>query len=367
MATSARVALATLFVLPLLAGCAYEMPEEETALTSEEIVGGALAPKQPAVASILYEQDANTYICTGTLISPTVVLTAAHCIVPTPPAKQSSKWRVYFGQNIANAAASDWIPVAQAAAHPGYKPNSFGNGKDAGVLVLSKPVTSVSPITPNRAALPASAVGGQLTVVGFGNNDGAKGTGAGTKRTGQLRITEIRAEELSAGQPGLTTCQGDSGGPWLARTQNGSPTVVGITSYGPIGCTNAGSATRVDKVMDFVGQFLNGQTPPPPANPAPPPPNQPPPAAATDLAAGVTVNGSVTGTEIDTFTFTTASTKITFRGTGDAQIIIRTSSGSQSIGSGNVQASINVGTPAKFTVQVRSPSGKAQTYTLRRD
>jgi secreted trypsin-like serine protease len=363
MSTSARVALATLFTLPLLAGCTGDVSEEETALSSEEIVGGTVENGQPAVASILYDQDNSTYICSGTLISANVVLTAAHCIVPTPPAKKSSNWRVYFGPSVAAAKASDWIPVSQAAAHPGYVPNGFGKGKDAGVLVLSKAVTNVTPIPPNRTALTPAIVGGALTVVGFGNNDGAKGTGAGTKRTGQLRITDVRTEELSAGQPGLTTCQGDSGGPWFAKTANGGATVVGITSYGPIGCTNAGSATRVDKVMDFVAPFLGKGAPP-----KQPPPNNPPPGnAPTELNAGTTVKGSVTGNETDTFTFTTGSAKITFNGTGDAQIIIRNSNGGQSVASGNVTATMQTYPAAKFTIQVRSPSGAAQSYTLRRD
>jgi hypothetical protein len=107
-----------------------------------------------------------------------------------------------------------------------------------------------------------------------------------------VKITQVRAEELSAGMPGRTTCQGDSGGPWLG-TVGGKTVIMGLTSYGPAGCTDAASATRVDRVLDFIDQFLDGAEPPPvngaplPDNgspgpdfdpdPTPPPPPPPPP------------------------------------------------------------------------------------------
>src|SRR5262249_34494299 len=146
-------------------------------------------------------------------------------------------------------------------------------------------------------------------------NDGANATGDGLKRTAELRVTRVGPEELSAGAPGTTTCQGDSGGPWLSQS-GGVPTIIGLTSYGPIGCGDASTATRVDRVMDFLMPSLNRTAPPAPQPPvtlpppavtpapaviAPPPVINPPPPGGGTVQPGSTVQGTVSGAQTDSY------------------------------------------------------------------
>jgi hypothetical protein len=355
-------------------GCAADPWVEETGSSTKEIIGGAVDTAHPAVVAVLTDMaDGSAGICTGTVIAPDVVLTAAHCVVPP-----NVGWHVLFGTSTSTPGAPV-LPVKQAIAHPGFDRSTIGSansrGQDVGVLVLSSPVTAVRPMPINRRALTPAMESMQLTFVGFGDDDGVNATGAGIKRTARASITEVRDEELSAGITGRTTCQGDSGGPWFGKV-NGVETLLGTTSYGREGCTGAASATRVDRVLDFIEPFLTERAPaqddppipgePPPADDPPTPAPPPDEANGGPLAAGTTVNGSVAGAEVDRFTFTASSVRLRFETAGDAEIVVE-GGGSRSVGRGSSSVSLGISPAATFTVSIRSPSGGAQSYTLSRE
>ena len=75
----ARDMRACLLAAVLLAGC-IEQPS--TSHISKPVIGGEITPEGefPCVGA-LWLSSQNTFECTGTLIAPDVVLTAAHCIV----------------------------------------------------------------------------------------------------------------------------------------------------------------------------------------------------------------------------------------------------------------------------------------------
>src|SRR5260221_447053 len=67
-----------------LAGCSAYDPPETTDTLDDPIVGGVPDAGDPAVAALLYF-DPNQrlqFLCSATLVSPTVLLTAAHCVFP---------------------------------------------------------------------------------------------------------------------------------------------------------------------------------------------------------------------------------------------------------------------------------------------
>jgi secreted trypsin-like serine protease len=233
-------------------GCGVEEESDETESTESEIIGGSLDNGHPAVVAVTFQSTAGSFICTGTLITPTAVVTAAHCLLPSPGHPAYTNWQVAVGSSVSSAAI---FPVVKAYPHPEYQPGVTGVGNDAAVLLLGSPVNGIRPLAFNRRPLGTSLEGQNLTLVGYGNDNGQNGTGNGVKRTATVRITDVRNEELDAGMPGRTTCQGDSGGPWLMR-RNRQWVIVGLTAYGPVGCTDAGSATRVDRVADFVMSVL---------------------------------------------------------------------------------------------------------------
>jgi V8-like Glu-specific endopeptidase len=260
--------------------CGNAGPGEELGKSGEEIVGGAVDNGHPTVARLALEtKDAfgnkGTGTCTGTLVSPTVIVSAAHCVRLTGSyglEMKLTKATAFFGTDATAAAPAALKPIKEWHAHPSYD-RSVTSPNDIAVFILASPEsTAASPI--NRSPLSGDSVGKAVTSVGFGLTKGGASETVGIKRqvTTSLVSLASNGKHFSYGKAGATTCQGDSGGPEL-MTLGGKETLVGVTSYGPGPC-ESGSATavRVDAHLDFLDKYLGGGgTAPPPDAGAPTP------------------------------------------------------------------------------------------------
>src|SRR5215472_10860622 len=242
----------------LLASCdpTFSLPNDEH---RERLVGGTVDTGDPAVG-LMRARTSPTEgaYCTGTLIAPTVFLTAAHC---TDFATPSIPFDVYFGSDFRQASASDWLPAIETHFNPQYNGNLPDQGHDCGVLILRDPVTTTPPIPYNRDPLSTSLRGHAVRLVGYGLNDGNAMTGLGVKRELTTTIVDVEPAVISVGDPTHTTCQGDSGGPMLS-SETGTPTLIGVTPYGTQACTGAGFSTRVDLCAIWIDGFLPDTIPP---------------------------------------------------------------------------------------------------------
>src|ERR671912_913295 len=125
---------------------APQAADEQTpyASVSPLIVGGTAAPngKYPFMAALLDKRrpgDAfDQLFCGGTLIDKDSVLTAAHCLVNAKP----DKLQVVVGRTALNQDRGLLRSVSRRFIHPRYN----GNGYDAAVLKLSRPVKGIKPI-----------------------------------------------------------------------------------------------------------------------------------------------------------------------------------------------------------------------------
>jgi hypothetical protein len=249
-------------VLLLMAAGACGVPAElGLSVEQQSVVGGVLEPGSPAVGAILpvaptcgSPAEASPVTCTGTLVAPRVVLTAAHCVENADAPQVLS---VVFASEPARASASERVRAIDGRPHPAWRAGE----NDIGVLILAEDAPVV-PVPLDESALPVDIVGRITRVVGFGLDDQGR---TGSRRSGTARVTAVEAGTFSMeAAPGMT-CGGDSGGPSFLEVDS-AERLVGVTSFGDLACTR-GTNTRVDVHAAFLRTILDEVAQAPPARP----------------------------------------------------------------------------------------------------
>lgn len=272
-----KVSVVVLLLLALI----FSNVSFASAVTDGELDGNG----HPEVVLLLMEIGGQpAFRCSGTLLSPTVLLTAGHCTNDYPDEPYSgmrvfTESDVQAGIGITNnypyGGGKYVVEAVSWASHPLYETAPF-YVHDVGVVILQKPGVKLD----RYGVLPAVNQFDSLKLK-KGNNVGFTSVGYGLQQSFPdpamflasntktryvahpwlIQINGGIAEDysmlLSNNPNSGGTCFGDSGGPNFLGDTN---IVAGITSFGMNGnCAGTGGVFRTDRqdVLDFVNSYLN--------------------------------------------------------------------------------------------------------------
>lgn len=237
----------------------------------------------PHVGTLLFVQNGVGYFsCTGTLISPTVMLTAGHCTEGA--GNKNDVTYVRFEEDALEGIGdyltlqawldAEWIRADDVVPHPDYDDYAeFPQTFDVGLVILPDPVVVTTyGVLPTEGMLEAIlAERGNSTnwwtVVGYGAQ-GVINPFAGddyARYNATTRLIEVNSTFNGPGSsakfsnnPGNGkggSCFGDSGGPVFYQD---TPIIGAIVSWGITPCIGVDFQFRIDTptALDFIGPAL---------------------------------------------------------------------------------------------------------------
>ena len=251
------------------ASCLSPDVAEQSPDSEDKVVGGRLAfeGEFPNVVSLArpsrYRPGTLGSMCTGTLISPNTVLTAAHCV-----GEELNGGLIVFSATDVNQRYRPVRNVASWIVAPNYDNDE---NHDVALVKFSPPMTDIE-IVPLNADPLLSAPGVQHKFAGYGGGNAIPQPHDATYTYGQLRTTtlpsalcpedaDVDEATTTCFMPGRETLYfGDSGGPGFVTRKDGTVVQGTVTSRGIVdedGRTAGVANVQLDAFIPWILQNSN--------------------------------------------------------------------------------------------------------------
>jgi len=230
------------------------------------IVGGEVVKpgEIPYIVSLRWNGD---HFCGGSIISPNVIMTAAHCLY----GYEDDPYEIVAGEwSLSDADSSEQRRMAsRLLVHEDYNDRTITN--DIALMWVDTPFEFNEFVSNIELPPPMHSATGAAPVSGWGYTEENGGELSDKLQVVTLQIiSDTECRDKIPGNPGQVTddmicayhepggmdsCQGDSGGP-LTNDNSGSLYVVGIVSWG-WGCARPGMPGMYTEVSYFTEWVLN--------------------------------------------------------------------------------------------------------------
>ena len=247
----------------LLRGCLIAAALSLAPFPAAAVTGGQVVKDPNGLRrSVVLIESSNGELCSGAVIGPDLILTAAHCVL------QRAAYRVV---TVDRRFRKRSIRAVAAALHPSFIPGTTPRtqpGIDLAILKLGESLgPDFAPLDPARSY--GLSEGEMVDLAGFGlSAEAAKGSARVLRATrlvslGTLqaanRVVVVADQRRLAETTGAGACRGDSGGP-IVRNGPGGYQLLGIVSWSsgalhsrtPTACGGLTAVTPVSEHGDWI-------------------------------------------------------------------------------------------------------------------